>query len=489
MYIIHLTSEFSPIAKVGGLGDVVAGLSNALAAEVKRIEVFLPFYDHIKRHQLNNLKVIHENFMCEALSNTIWSAQVNGISMILIEPQNNYFKRGRIYGEEDDNLRFMYFTLTAMEYLLKANKHPDVLHLHDWPSALAAPLYHEKYHSLGLKVKGIMTSIHNMKYQGVCEAENLSRIGLNPDLFLKQDKLQDHTKPDEINLLKGALIYSDSLTTVSPSYAEEIKGKEGFGLESILKEKEKKLQGILNGIDTHYWNPETDPFLKKNYPPRFTSLDEIREVKRENRKALDKMLQIDYDPNPLFTCITRLVQQKGPAMIRFGLEYILKKGGQFILLASTPEDELKESFHILAEEYRDNPHVHFHFVFNEELAHLSFAAADCILIPSLFEPCGLTQMIALRYGTIPIVHKVGGLKDTIFDIDHKDHPMDQRNGYTFDFPSNDSLQWSIDRAFEHLKHDPKKWECMLNNGFSRDWSWKVPALKYLEIYKKITNIS
>ena len=486
MYIIHLTSELSPIAKVGGLGDVTAGLSNALTAEGERIEVILPFYDHIDRHQLKNLKVTYENLICQECSNTVWSAQVNGISIFLIEPQNNYFKRGVIYGEEDDDLRFMYFTHAAMEYLLKANKHPDVLHLHDWLTAVAAPLYHEKYKSLGLKVGGIMTSIHNMKYQGVCKAENLSQIGLNPDSLLTHDKMQDHKKPDKINLLKGALIYSDSLTTVSPSYAEEIKGKEGFGLGALLEEKGEKLRGILNGIDTHYWNPETDPFLKNNYPPQFTSLDELQGAKRENRKALDKMLKIDYDPNPLFTCITRLVHQKGPEMIRFGLEYTLKKGGQFILLASTPEEDLKESFHTLAEEFRDNPHVHFHFVFDEELAHLTFAAADCILIPSLFEPCGLTQMIALRYGTIPIVHKVGGLKDTIFDIDHDEHPMDQRNGYTFDFPSNDSLQWSIDRAFEHFRNDPKKWEHMLNNGFSRDWSWKIPALKYLKIYREIS---
>jgi len=415
--------------------------------------------------------------------NRIWSAEVDSTKLLLIEPQNNTFNRGVIYGEEDDDLRFIYFTCTAMEYLLKANKHPDVLHLHDWLTALAAPLYYEKYKSLGLKVGGIMTSIHNMKYQGVCSPKGLSSIGLNPDPLLKQNKLQDHSKPDKINLLKGALIYSDSLTTVSPSYSDEIKGKEGFGLGLLLEESSDKLKGILNGIDTNYWNPETDPFLKTNYPAHFTSLEEIHTAKKANRQALSTRLKMDFSPRPLFTCITRLVQQKGPKMIRFGLEYTLKKGGQFILLASTPEKEVKEEFHALAEEYIDNPNVHLHFVYDEQLAHLTFAAADCILLPSLFEPCGLTQMIALRYGTIPIVHKVGGLKDTISDIDDDDFPTDQRNGYTFDFPSNDSLRHSIDRAFEHHKNNPKKWECMLKNGFSRDWSWKNPALEYLKIYR------
>ena len=196
-------------------------------------------------------------------------------------------------------------------------------------------------------------------------------------------------------------------------------------------------------------------------------------------------MKMEYDSSPLFISITRIVEQKGPEMIRFGIEYVLKKGGQFILLGSTPEPNLKKVFHALAEEYQDNPHVHFHFVFDEELAHLTFASADCILIPSLFEPCGLTQMIALRYGTIPIVHKVGGLSDTVFDIDHEEIPLDMRNGYTFDSPSNDSLQWSIDRAFEHHRNDPKKWHLMLKNGFKKDWSWKDPALKYIELYKNL----
>lgn len=483
MYIVHLTSELAPLAKVGGLGDVTTGLSKALTAEGEEVEVILPFYDHIDRKKLKNLQVVFENLVFHENVNTLYSAEVEGVKTLLIAPENNFFKRGRIYGEEDDTLRFLYFTSVALEYLLKATKPIDALHLHDWLTALAAPLYYEKYQALGLRVRGIMTSIHNMKYQGICSTEHFSRVGLNPDLFLKEDKLQDPTHPDKLNLLKGGLVYSDSLTTVSPSYAEEIKGEEGFGLGPLIQKNGGKLRGILNGIDTLYWNPETDPFLKKNYPAKLLSLDELQDDKRANRKGLDKMLQMDYDPNPLFTCITRLAEQKGPQLIRFGLEYVLKKGGQFILLASTPEENLKNEFYALAEEYQDNPHVHFHFVFDEELAHLTYAAADCILVPSLFEPCGLTQMIALRYGTIPIVHKVGGLKDTIFDIEHEDQPLSMRNGYTFDFPSNDSLRWSIDRAFEHLRNDPKKWERMLKNGFSHDWSWKKSALEYLEIYR------
>ena len=184
----------------------------------------------------------------------------------------------------------------------------------------------------------------------------------------------------------------------------------------------------------------------------------------------------------MFACITRLAKQKGPEMIRFGIEHTIRKGGQFILLGSTPEISIKKEFFDLAKKYEKNPNIHFHFKFDEKLAHLIYSSADCILVPSIFEPCGLTQMIALRYGTIPIVHNIGGLKDTIFDIDNNSIPIEMRNGYTFSDPSFESLRESIDRAFSDLDN-VEKWSEMVRNGFNRDWSWKVPALEYLKIYR------
>ncbi len=458
MYIVHLATELSPIAKVGGLGDVTAGLSKALIEEGQKVEVILPFYKTIDRKRLKKLKSLGDSF---------WSAEYDTIPLVLIE--SPYFEREAIYGEKDDIDRFTFFSKAALDYLLKSNKHPDILNLHDWLTSFAAPLYRETYQKKGLKIGAIVATIHNMKYQGVCP---LGKLPLKRASLIKDKKA---------NLLQTGLIEADILTTVSPTYAKEIEGKEGCGLEEVIKQK--KLKGILNGIDTSYWNPETDPLLAENY-----DLETLAEGKKENRKALQKMLKMDYDSAPLFTSISRLVEQKGPKLILAGIDYVLKKGGQFILLGSTPDPSLKKQFQALSEEYRDNPHVHFHFVFDEKLAHLTFAAADFILVPSLFEPCGLTQMIALRYGTLPIVHKVGGLRDTIFDIDHEDIPKEKRNGYTFDFPSEDSLRWSIDRAFEHHKNDPKKCALMLQNGIKKDWSFKTPALEYLEIYQEaLTN--
>ena len=489
MHIIHLAAEFSPIAKIGGLGDVVSGLSKALVAKGEKVEVILPFYDHIDRSQLKNCTMHFEYVLSfqnrKQCKNKVWITQVEGVSLLFIEPENNYFKRGVIYGEEDDHERFIYFAWAALEYLLQAGKKSFALHLHDWHTALAAFLYYEKYCGLGLEIKGIVTTIHNIKYQGICYPKFLSQIGLHLSTSA-QDQLQDHTHPHKINLLKGALIYSDMLTTVSPSYAEEIKKGGGFGLESFIKKRAKTFRGIVNGIDTQYWNPQTDPCLKKNYLPHMNSIDQVLDAKRKNREVLNQITHIEnHFTMPLFVCITRLVHQKGPEMIKFGVEYILKQGGQFILLASACQRDMQKEFDALEKKYKKNPHVYFDFVFNEKLAHLSFAAADSILIPSLFEPCGLTQMIALSYGTIPIVHKVGGLKDTIFDIDDHSFSLTKRNGYTFDLPSNDSLRCAIDRAFKHYKNDTPIWRKMMINGFSKDWSWAGPATEYFKIYRNL----
>ena len=490
MHIIYLASELLSVAKVGGLGDVTFGLSHALVQKGNLVEVILPFYDHIDRNRLQNLKIDCDNLISHENKgnhkNRVWSAQINEIPILLIESQNDYFKRGVIYGEEDDDLRFVCFTYIAMEYLLHTHKNPKILHLHDWHTALAAPLYYGKYKALGLNIGRIVMTMHNTKYQGVCDPKLLSQIEFDLKSPPLQDGLQDCKKSNKINLLKGGVLYSDALTTVSPSYAEEIKGKEGYGLEQLFRKK-KDFIGILNGIDTQYWNPKTDPLLKRNYPIQPISFNKIYAAKRANRIALNNILKTNYDlATPLFACITRLVHQKAPELIHFGLEHIIKQGGQCILLASTPQQKVKKLFSFLADKYRGNPHLFCHFVFDERLAHLAFASSDCILIPSLFEPCGLTQMIAMRYGTIPIVHKVGGLKDTVFDIDHSEYPLNQRNGYTFDSPSNKDLQRAIDRAFEHYYNDQKKWRSMLTNGLSRDWSWEFPSMKYLELYRKIS---
>ncbi len=466
MKIVHIASELTPIAKVGGLGDVIQGLSKALIKEGDDVEIILPFYKQIDKKCLKDLEEVKKN---------AWTARADGLPLILID-----FPPGKIYGEKKDLPRFVNFCNEALNFLVERKVSIDILHLHDWMTAICAPLVKTHYKHL---IRGVVTTIHNIAYQGICTKEEFKQLAI-PEI--QMEELQDPKRKDSINLLKGALINSHQVTTVSPTYAEEIQVEQGRGLEPTLKTYHSKITGILNGIDTEFWNPECDTFLGETYIPNPSEIDNVLKSKKTNRKALNKVIHKEFDSTPLFIAVTRLVHQKGPELIEAGIEHVLQKGGQFILLASTPDPALKDEFYALQEAYRDNPHVYFFFAFDEPLSHLAFAAADAILVPSLFEPCGLTQMIALRYGTIPIVHKVGGLKDTIFDIDNDIIPKEKRNGYTFDEPTASSLKRSIDRAFEHLTNDREKWLLMIENGLSQDLSWDHSASLYRSLYDKIT---
>ncbi|MEM7175949.1 MAG: glycogen synthase [Chlamydiota bacterium] len=488
MKIVHITSELTPIAKVGGLADFVQGLSAALVEKKESAVIFLPFYKQIDKKKLYNLRqtfsqlAVLENNTSHL--NTVWSAEVDGLRVLLLEPHHpkRYFERSAIYGEKDDVARFSYFSRAVLEYLLQADYHPDIIHLHDWITGLCAPLYREIYRSLGLHVGGLVTTLHNLCYQGVCIPESLTQIGLPADYLMTHDKLQHPTRPNRANILKGAVVYSDRLTTVSPSYCEEIKQTRGSGLSPLLIKHEDKLTGILNGLDTDYWDPTRDPHLQERYPQQPPSISAILAAKKANRIALAKKTGLKVSENPLVACVTRLAKQKGPELIRAGLEAAIQANSQAILLGSIAEKELELPFHALQERYQSSGAAYFFFGFDEALAHLIFAAADILLVPSLFEPCGLTQMIALRYGTIPIVHRVGGLKDTIFDIDHSSVAEEKKNGYTFSSFSEEILTETLHRALDTFHHKQAKWQQLIANGMSQDWSWNQSAAAYVELY-------
>ena len=490
MHIVHITSELAPFAKAGGLGDMVQGLCTVLSKE-NEVSIFLPFYDLIDRSQLKKLKKLPTTLMtyenCHQVENSVYCALEKGVNIYLFEPhgEKKYFERGKIYGEKDDIERFLHFCFASLQYLLNQEKQIDILHLHDWITGSCAPLYKERFQALGLKVGKVITTIHNMCYQGETKGTFFPKMGLSLKNLLTHEKMQDHKKSDHLNLLKGSITYSDGLTTVSPTYEKEIMETWGFGLAPFLKKHQEKLKGILNGIDTAFWNPETDPFLQQNYRPDFSHIEKIFNAKKTNSLALSKKTGLENNSQPLFACITRLVEQKGPDLIRYAIDSILQKGGRFILVASTPEESLREEFLKLQQTYEKNSSIFFYFGFDEKLAHLTFSAADALIVPSLFEPCGITQMIAMRYGTIPIVHAVGGLKDTIFDIDEAGVKDIKRNGYTFSSPTKEGILSSIDRAFNHFFHAREKWLLMLKNGLSTDLSWKASVLAYLDFYHDI----
>jgi starch synthase len=485
MHIVQIATELAPIAKAGGLADVVYGLSKELIRNRHHVEIILPKYDCL---QLQNLTLeISKKKISKELFFSSYSAQFDGLNLILIDLHHpkDFFNRGMIYGCPDDIDRFTAFSLAALEFLTLSKKAPDLIHVHDWPTSLIPILYQQIYKPKGYRVNGIVLTVHNMEYQGKCHPHHLAPFHL-PSL----DKLHDPLKPTDLNLLKGGIEYADQVTTVSPTYEIEAQhSPAGFGLQETLKRLKHKFHGILNGIDEHFWDPQKDPYLFKMYDTHTIKtaahLRAVQSAKKENRRSLYKHLQLREEKGPLVACISRLVTQKSPELIKHSLLRTLEKKGQFILLGTTPDRSIEKEFTLLQESYLNHGSVAILMDKDEGLAHQIFAAADLFIIPSLFEPCGLTQLIALRYGTIPIARMTGGLKDTIFDIDTSTAPLEERNGFTFDFPDIQGVNWALDRAIDCFRTDREKWERIMMQGMRQDYSWKHSLPHYLAIYEKL----
>jgi starch synthase len=501
MHIIHVASEMAPIAKVGGLADVLLGLCRELSWKGHDVDIIIPKYDCIDSDEIRDLTIVYQDLMSfyegKWYSNTVWMGWVENLRVYFIAPHHPryFFDRGCFYGCEDDVERYLYFSRTVLEFLYKKQIHPNILHIHDWQTAVIAPLFKDMYSQLGFQNLKLAFTIHNIEYQGRCSVADLDKIGLKGADYQKQDKLQDSIYPDALNLLQGGIVYSDCVTTVSPGYAEEVKiPPGGKGLENVLIRHQNKFLGILNGVDYSYWNPEIDRHLPVHYSSRETPTNKKDRNTFDKRGYIKKLLRerltLAEDYRPIVSCITRLVPQKGPELIKHALKSTLEMGGQFVLLGSTPIPSIGAEFHALKHEYADHPHVSFTLHHQEDLSHLVYAASDMIVVPSIFEPCGLTQMIALRYGTIPIVRHTGGLADTIFDVDNSGRKFEETNGYTFDDPTNAALDGALNRAFDCWFHNPEKWRRLLLNGMNMDFSWNKPSNLYLEAYNNcLTNKS
>lgn len=490
MRIVQIAAEFAPIAKAGGLGEVLLGLSRELTEQHHSVEVLIPKYSFIPSESLGKLKIEVPDYHCiekgQSISNAMWSAVVEDCPLRLLEARHpsGYFHRDKIYGYGDDTARFLYFSRAAMEYLKIKGEPIDILHIHEWHTAACALFLHHFY-AKELPVRNIIFTIHNLEYQGKCAAHDLDAIGLNGASLLSAEELQDpdFRYPNTINLMKGGIIHADAINTVSPTYAKEIvTPKLGLGLSSALKKA--KLSGILNGIDSKIWNPASDSFLTARYSTD-DSLSKIIKAKKLNKEFLQKRYSLQCLNRPLVAAITRLAPQKGTPLLKEAIGQTIHAGGAFVLLASTPVPEIRREFEEIKEFYRDNPHVLILFEHNEELAHQIYAAADFLLVPSISEPCGLTQLIALRYGTIPIVRSTGGLKDTIFDCEDGLALPELRNGFVFYEPTPAALNSALVRAFNLYCKDPATHQTLLRRGMQCDYSWKKPAQEYLMLYRKL----
>ena len=487
MFIVHITPEIAPVAKVGGLADVVFGLAKEQEIRGNHVEVILPKYDSLRYDQVWGLTETYNDLWVPwyggSIHCTVYFGFAHGRKCFFIEPHSadNFFNRGCIYGFNDDVLRFAFFSRAALEFLWKSGKHPDIIHCHDWQTALVPVFLYEIYQHLGMTHPRVCFTIHNFKHQGVTGANLLHATGLNrPEYYFHYDRLRDNNNVHAINLTKGGIVYSNFITTVSPRHAVEAKDHgEGFGLEPTLHIHHQKYGGVLNGIDYEAWNPEIDRYIPFHY-----TADTI-EDKYRNKIALRDRLLLSDNEKPIVAFIGRLDPQKGLELIRHAMFYTLHRNGQFILLGSSPDSQINNYFWGLKHQLNDNPDCHLEIGFNEELSHLIYSGADMVIVPSRFEPCGLTQMIAMRYGTVPVVREVGGLADTVFDKDYSHRPLHERNGYIFRDYDFGGLESALGRAISCYYEYPEHFRELMRNDMRYDYSWNHPGQHYMNIYDYI----
>jgi len=486
MYIVMATPECAPVAKAGGLGDFVHGLSRELVRHDHQVDIVLPKYDCLRYDRVQGMTTYHRDLWVPFYDRTVHcdveSGEVDGLQCFFIDAhsEHGFFNRGTIYGDADDPDRFTFFSRAILEFLLATGKRPDIIHCNEWQTGLVPVLLFERYASTGLAGTRVCYSLHNLGHQGWTTPHVLQMNGLDAGRLMVADRLQDPGNPHAVNLMKGGIVFSNFVTTVSPRYAWEIQQTEqGVGLQGVLRAHDRKFGGVLNGIDTETWNPAGDAFIPAPY-----DADDLSD-KGDNKAALRDRLGLLDAPQPIIAVVSRLDRQKGIELIHHGIDFSLEQGAQFVLLGSAQDPAVNAQFWAAKQALADNHDAHLELGYNEELSHLIYAGADMILIPSVYEPCGLTQMIAMRYGCVPIVRRVGGLADTVFDANYSDRPFEERNGYVFDELSFDGLESAMTRAIGLWREYPDYFRQLRLNGMRMDNSWTRPARDYIKIYEHI----
>ena len=464
MNVIFCSSEVYPFAQTGGLGEVCGSLPSALEKIGVGVAVVLPAYRCAVRAGIEIVPI-----------NGHVSRAAIGKNIAVYFIHHPYFERDGLYGDSSgdyaDNIeRFGFFCRQALSVIKQLSLPADIIHCHDWQTALV-PVYLKELYSQDpfyARSKSLLT-IHNLAFQGLFPREQYARLLLKSELF----SLQGFEFYGQVNLLKGGIIYSDRITTVSPRYAQEIQTKEyGCGLEAVLAEHKKKITGILNGIDHEVRNPQKDQSIVQRYTSR-----DFEEAKLRNKAQLQKELSLEVRPDlPLFGFVGRMADQKGMDLILETLEDMLRMNTQVIFLGMG--DKQYESR--LRDFVRQNPgKMAVRFEFNEPLGHRIYAGSDFFLMPSRFEPCGLSQMISLRYGTVPIVYKTGGLADTVQSFETTSR---RGNGFVFSPYTREAYGGAVQSAVK-IFAQKEFMHRLRSNGFDADFSWEASARKYRDIYR------
>ena len=471
MKVLYCTSEAAPFAATGGLADVAGSLPQELRLRLVGCRVVMPLYQDIPQSLRGGMKFVTSLSVPVAWRRQycgVFEAHEGGVIYYFIDNQY-YFKRHGLYGHYDDAERFAFFSRAVIEMLPYLDFKPDVIHCNDWQTALV-PVYYSVFYAEKDWFRGIKTvlTIHNIQYQGKYGRELIEDV-----LGTPQSATPLLEYGNCVNLLKGGIECANRVTTVSPTYAQEILDPWfSYGLEGILRERKWKLSGILNGIDVNLYNPETDPNLYAGYTAEDFS------GKAENKAELQKRLKLERKADaPLIGMVTRLVPQKGLDLVRETLDGILQNSGaQFVLLGSGDWD-YEDFFKNMQAKYPGRLCACFGFI--PELSHKIYAASDVFLMPSKSEPCGLAQMIALRYGAIPVVRETGGLKDSV-----QDSGDGKGNGFTFRSYDSGDMYGAVVRALKGYENR-EGWNILIQRAMACDFSWGRSAKEYIRLYRDL----
>lgn len=475
--ILFVASECVPFIKTGGLADVVGSLPKYINKEEFDVRVMLPKYMALSESYKTQMKYLTHFYMDLAWRNQyvgVFQLDYDGITFYFIDNEY-YFAGATPYGNiYEDIEKFAFFSKASLSVLGLVGFKPDIIHCHDWQTGLL-PVYLKDRFMEGDFYKGIKTvfTIHNLKFQGVWDVKTVKDITGLSEYYFTTDKLEAY---GDANYLKGGIVYSDFVTTVSDSYADEIKMPfYGEGLDGLINARSNALEGIVNGIDYEEYNPETDEMISKNYNPL-----NFRKNKIKNKRELQQELGLEINDKAfMIGIVSRLTDQKGFDLIDYCIEEICAKDVQLVVLG-TGEEKYENLFRHYQWKYPER--VSANIFYSNERAHKIYASCDAFLMPSLFEPCGLSQLISLRYGTVPIVRETGGLKDTVEPYNEYEGTG---TGFSFQNYNAHEMLSTINYAKKIFFSKKRDWNKIIDRGMAKDFSWNNSAKKYEELYKNL----
>jgi starch synthase len=485
--ICAIASEVVPLAKSGGLADVASALSRQLTAGGHDVRLFMPFYAQIRRDRLEARRI--ESLQGLPITTgrhrylvDIWKAKLPGAptaggssTEIYLVESDALYARGRLYtADPDEHRRFLVLTRAALECCRRMNFRPHIVHSHDWHTAFAPLWLRSNYKNdpVFAGTRSVMT-IHNIGYQGDFSATDVADLELGADSYLLH---QDDLRAGRINALKTGILHADAVTTVSPTYAREITTPQfGHGMETALAARGNAVHGILNGVDYEEWDPRRDKYL----PIHFSAADLARKAELKRNFLLRQNLRPTQGRIPLFGIVSRLASQKGFDLLTDSLPRLLQNHDVRLAVVGTGDAKYEKFFAGLADRYRGR--AWFFGGYDESLAHWIEGASDMFLMPSQYEPCGLNQMYSLRYGTIPIVRRTGGLADS---VTHFDPVSGLGTGIVFNDFDTGAINWALDTAMQWYGQ-PDLWRRLVQNAMSCDFSWETQAGEYVKLFEDL----